>query len=246
MRMRAPDKGDVQQAWQHQVVDVLAAAFDQFGRIRPRHRLADIGIGTVHRAGVDNLVHDWRSVLSGAARPRRRGGFHRIDDGVVAGAAAVVAGQVFADFGARWPWVAFEQRGGRQQHAGRTVAALAGVAEDEGVLQVADFFGVGEALDGLDTGAVERSRQHQAAAHDAAVDPHRAGPADAVLATGVRAQQAELEAEKIDQVLARLDAPRDGLAVDLQRNLNFPAHWARASPPVARRPMARASSTWAK
>ena len=67
---------------------------------------------------------------------------------------------------------------------------------------------VGEALDGLDAGAVEASGQYQAAAHDAAVDAHRARPADAVLATGVRAQQAELEAEKIDEVLARLDASR--------------------------------------
>ena len=94
------------------------------------------------------------------------------------------------------------------QHAGRAVAALAGVAGDERLLQVADLAGVGDALDGLDLGAVERGRQHQAAAHDLAVDAHRAGPADAVLAAGVRAHQAEVEAQEVDEVPARLDAAR--------------------------------------
>ncbi len=68
----------------------------------------------------------------------------------------------------------------------------------------------------VDLGAVEAGGQHQAAAHDLAIHPHRAGAADAMLAAGMRAGQAEVEAQEVDQVPPRLDAARHALAIDRQ------------------------------
>ena len=104
----------------------------------------------------------------------------------------------------------------RRDHAGRAIAALQRVALLERGLQIGDLARVGQALDGLDLGAVALHRQHQAAAHDLAVDAHGAGAADAVLAADVAAGEAEILAQEIDQRLARLDALGDALAVDGQ------------------------------
>ena len=95
-----------------------------------------------------------------------------------------------------------EQLGRGDQHSRRAVAALQCVALDECLLQVGDLPAVGDALDRDHLGAVGLHRQHQAAAHDRAVDPHRAGAADAVLAPDMRAGEAELGAQEIDQVLS--------------------------------------------
>ena len=143
----------------------------------------------------------------------------RIDDGVIAGAAAVVAGDLLADFLAARHAAAAQQFLRGQQHAGRTEAALQRVALLEGLLQVGDLAGVRHAFDGLDRGAVALRRQHQAAAHDHAVDPHRAGAADAVLAADMAAGQHEIVAQEIDQGLARIDRLGDGLAVHRQRDV---------------------------
>src|SRR6185503_8471671 len=138
------------------------------------------------------------------------------------------------------------QIGGGEQHGRRAVAALAGVAGHERLLQVADLARVGHALDGLDLGAVERGGKHQAAAHYSAVDAHGAGPAHAVLAAGVRAHQAQIEAQEIDQVPARLDAAGDTFAVDGERDVDVAAHAARASSAPPMRLSARASRTRAR
>ena len=49
---------------------------------------------------------------------------------------------------------------------------------------------VGQPFDGADRLALRLHREHQAGAHRLAVDDHRAGAADAVLAADVRAGQA--------------------------------------------------------
>ena len=56
----------------------------------------------------------------------------------------------------------------------------------------------------------------EAAAHHRAVDPHRAGAADALFAADMAAGQAEVVAQEIDQRLAGLDALAHVLAVDAQ------------------------------
>src|SRR4029077_4974242 len=94
------------------------------------------------------------------------------------------------------------------------IAALQCVPFHERALQIGDFVGVGHALDGLHTGAVALHRQHQAAAHHHAIDPHRAGPAHAVFAADMAAGEAELLAQEVDQRLARVDSLTHLFAVD--------------------------------
>ena len=107
VRVRAPDECHVRHARQHDVVDELSASLNQLLRVGSRYRLADIGIWPVDGARVDDLVHG--SSLS-VALPRHR--FHCIDDRVIAGAAAVVAGEMLADFFARRlaAWTARDRR----------------------------------------------------------------------------------------------------------------------------------------
>src|SRR5262245_11366734 len=101
-----------------------------------------------------------------------------------------------------------------EQHAGRAVAALQRIARLERGLQVGDLALVGHALDGLDARSVALHREHQAAAHDHAVDAHRAGAADAMLAANMAAGEAQVLAQEIDQRLARIDALARVLAID--------------------------------
>src|SRR5262249_20654916 len=92
--------------------------------------------------------------------------------------------------------------------------ALQRVAFDEGLLQIRDLAAGIEALDGDDVGAVGLHRQHQAAPHQDAVDPQRAGAADAVFATKVRAGQSKLEAQEVDEMLPHRHQARHAFAVD--------------------------------
>ena len=119
------------------------------------------------------------------------------------------------------------------------IAALQRVALLERGLQIGDLAGVGQAFDGLDLGAVALHRQHQAAAHDLAVDAHGAGAADAVLAADMAAGERQIVAQEIDQRLARLDALGDVLAVDGEGNVEA---WSlmTAPPSIARRRAAAA------
>ena len=76
-------------------------------------------------------------------------------------------------------------------------------------------------LDGGDRVAVGLHREHQARAHRHAVDQHRAGAADAVLAAGMRAGERELVAQAVEQGHARLDVDRVAvLPVDVELDLH--------------------------
>ena len=78
------------------------------------------------------------------------------------------------------------------------------VAVAERVLQVGDLAAVGQPLDGLDRTAVRLHREHQAGAHDLAVDAHGAGAADAVLAADMGAGEPEVVAQEIGEIEPRL------------------------------------------
>src|SRR5215831_1040847 len=143
----------------------------------------------------------------------RDDGLHRIDDGVVAGAAAHVARDEVADLRARHCPAAPHQFVGRQQHAGRAEAALRGVARDELALQLRDLAAIGQPLDGIHGLAGNLRRQREAAARDAAVDHHGACAADPVLAAEMGSGQLQLLAQEVGEVLARLDPPLQRLAV---------------------------------
>src|SRR5262249_26340152 len=81
------------------------------------------------------------------------------------------------------------------------------------------------------------------AAHDPAVDAHRAGAADAVLAAGARPHQPQVEAQEVDEMAARLNAARHPLAIDRKGDVEGRAHAARASSTPQSRRRARPRST---
>ena len=72
--------------------------------------------------------------------------------------------------------------------------------------------------------AVGLDREHQAGADRLAVEDHRAGAADAVLAADMGAGLAAVVADGIDQRLARLDADVVRAAVDGERDVDFVTH----------------------
>ena len=78
----------------------------------------------------------------------------------------------------------------------------------ERLLQLRELARVRQPFDRVHAPAVGLHREHEAAAHDLAVHAHGAGAAHAVLAADVRAGEAQLLAQEVDQVLARRDAPR--------------------------------------
>ena len=132
MRMRRAHERHMRHARQHHVADILRAALHQPRHVGPRHRAADIGVRPVERGEDGRGVVDDFHALSSLPRAALRHRLDGIDDGVVAGAAAVVAGNVLADFLAARRKPRFrlgEQQFLRgQQHAGRAEAALQGVA----------------------------------------------------------------------------------------------------------------------
>ena len=77
------------------VADIEPAPLHQPIEVRPRHRLADIGVRPVeHRETRRDLPASRHGC---APHARSRGGLDRVDDGLIAGAAAVIAGKMFAD-----------------------------------------------------------------------------------------------------------------------------------------------------
>ena len=107
------------------------------------------------------------------------------------------------------------------QHAGRAETALQRIAPLECLLQIGNDAGIRDAFDGFDFGAVALHGKDEAAAHHLAVDQHRAGAADAVLAADMAAGQSQILAQEIDQRLARLDALAHVLAVDAQADVEM-------------------------
>ena len=96
VRVRRAHERDMRHARQRHVADVLRAALRQPRQVRPRHRAADVGVRPVERGEGGRDCRRRFSLLAPARCLRHR--LDRIDDRVVAGAAAVVAGNVLADF----------------------------------------------------------------------------------------------------------------------------------------------------
>src|SRR4029450_1699557 len=151
--------------------------------------------------------------------PRLCHRLHCIDDGLISGAAAVIAGKMRADLLAGWKAAAGQQFLRGKQHTRRAVAALQRVARDECLLQVRDLVGVGHAFDGVDPRAIALHGQHQAAPHHNAVDAHAAGAAYAVLAADMTAGERKIFAQEVHQRLARIDAFAHLLAIDGNRDV---------------------------
>src|SRR5690349_8219853 len=144
----------------------------------------------------------------------------RLDDVVVARAAADVAVERFADLRLARLRVVLQQVDGRHHHAGGAEAALQAVALAERGLHRVQLAVGGEALDGRDLGALHLQREHRARLHRAAVHVHRARAALRGVAADVRAGEPELLADELHEQRARIHAAGHGLAVDRQRNGN--------------------------
>src|SRR5262249_51942291 len=104
--------------------------------------------------------------------------------------------------------------GQRHEDPGGAEAALHAVVAHELLLQRVEGLGTGgQALDGVDAGAVGLDGQEKAAAHRLAVDEHGARAAHALLAAHVGAGEAEPVAEEVDQRGAGLHRGPAELAV---------------------------------
>src|SRR5262245_10591380 len=105
-----------------------------------------------------------------------------VDDRLVAGAAADVAGDGLRHFLTRRQGIAIEQRLGRHQHARGTEAALGREVLHEGHLQGMQVRPLGEAERGLDRAAGASLGQREAGELGLAVDQHGAHAAGALAA----------------------------------------------------------------
>src|SRR5688572_19384104 len=105
-------------------------------------------------------------------------------------------------------------RGG--DHAGRAETALQRVMLAKRRLQRRQRVVVGKPLDRDHLGAFRLRGQHQAGAHGVAVDDHRAGAADAVLAADMGTSEPQMMTQAIGERGARLDIDTDRLAVDFE------------------------------
>ena len=203
---------------QFHVADIEPAPLHQPLEVGPRDHLADIGIRPIE------LRKDFRHWLTCAVMtcapcaPRR--GLDRVDDGLVAGAAAVIAGEMLADplAGPARPRC-FKQILRGHQHSGRAIAALQRVAVAKSGLQIGDLAAVGQPLDGLNGRAVRLHRQHQAGTNDLAIDAHRARAANAVLAADMGSGQLQMLAQEVRKIEPRQNVRIDALAVDMRARL---------------------------
>src|SRR5262249_49152690 len=146
----------------------------------------------------------------------------RLDDVLIAGAPAQVAGDAEADLLLARVRVLLQQAVRAHDHAGRAEAALKPVHLAKAFLQGGQrAVGSGHAFDRQDLGAIGLDGEHGAGLHRLAVEVHRAGAAMAGLAADMRAGQVELLAQEMDQQRARFDEGLDRLAVDLERDLRL-------------------------
>ena len=147
-------------------------------------------------------------------------GLDRLDDVVIAGAAAEIALEIFSDLLLARAGVGLHQVERRHHHPRRAETALQAVVFAEGVLhRVQGAVGLGDALDGQHLGALALHGEDGAALDRLAVDVHDAGAALAGVAADMRAGQSQFLAQQLHEQGAALDLGRGLLAVHGQRYL---------------------------
>src|SRR5579859_338858 len=172
---------------------------------------------------------NWKSRISA---PRRRFG-DRLDDLVVAGAAAEIAHHPVFDLVLAGVRVAVQQRFRRHDLARRADAALEAAVIDEGLLQRMQLLALGHALDRGDPRAVHLHGQRDAGGDEAAVEQHGAGATDADAARLLGAGEAEVVAQQIDQRAPRRHARLARLAVDREPDAVWADRFHYCAPPRA-------------
>ena len=158
--------------------------------------------------------------LGGGRRHACSRGPHRVEDLLVAGAAAEVAREGLADLVVRRARRVIEQVDGGDDQAGRAEPALHGAGGEKRLLDAVQRTVLGDALDGDDVVPVGLRREDEARADERAVEQHRARSALALLARVLRAGQLELLAEREEEALAAPDVGLAQLAVDGQLDLH--------------------------
>ena len=88
---------------------------------------------------------------------------------------------------------------------GRAIAALEGVALDEGGLQRMELLALGQAFDGRDLTTFDKSGERKARLHALAVHQHGAGAALAKATALLRAREMQVLAQGIEQRRARIE-----------------------------------------
>ena len=206
---------EVQEAGRVAVLEELRAAGDVAERVRALDRRADdvevvvapLGeVGAVDLLGLDRHQTPpstyWIPPAAVAALRRVE---DRVDDRLVARAAADVARDRADDVLAARVRVLREQRLRGHDHAARAEAALGGEALEERGLELVELAAVaGDALERAHVGALDRLDRHEAAHHRLAVDEAGAGAARALRAAALGGGEAELLAQRAQQRRARL------------------------------------------
>ena len=155
----------------------------------------------------------------------------RVDDLVVTGAAADVAGDRFLDILGRRFSGAVEQYFDRHDVARRAVAALYRAGVDKGLLNRMQLIAVRKPLDGRDLGAVGVGGHGHARVDRLAIVNDRAGAALAGVAAELAALHLQGVAEKFQQRRRSFRDGGDGLAVDFC--VDGDAHYATSLPLAA-------------
>src|SRR5262245_21121632 len=152
------------------------------------------------------------------------GGFDRLVDLLVAGAAAEVAGDRLADSFAGRIGLALEQGFRGHQDARGAVAALRRSEVGKSGLQRMQLGAAGKAFHGLDAAPLALHRQHEAGELRLAVEQYGAGAALAELAAVLGAGEGEVLAQDLEQRLVRGEGRLHRLAVDAQIQLHVALH----------------------
>src|SRR6266702_849618 len=178
----------------------------------------------------------------------RGGQPYRVDDVLVACAAAQVPGQRFLDLGIAGCCDIAQQVVRRDDQARCAGPALDRAGLDDRLLHHIGCARVAQALHGAHLATLRLPGRDQAGAHRHVVEPDRAGPAFALLAGVLRARQAEPFPQQEQQRLALPHVVRDcGGTVDRARHAHRrPSSWYdRHSLAVLARTSSIGSAAWA-
>ena len=102
---------------------------------------------------------------------------------------------------------------------GRAIAALEGVALDEGGLQGVELLALGQAFDGRDLAPFDEGGEREARFHALAVHQHRAGAALAEATAFLRAREMQVLAQRVEQRGARIERQPMFGSVDAQHEV---------------------------
>src|SRR5262249_33939046 len=133
---------------------------------------------------------------------------------VVSGAPAEVAGQPVADLGLGRVELPLEQGVAGHEESRRADAALEGGVLEEALLQGMERLALGQALDRFDPSPPDLAAQHEARAHEPAVQRDAAGAAVAGRAAFLAAGQVQGVAEHVQQRFFRFAEELHLVAVD--------------------------------